>query len=211
MLLMRCGLAAMFWGIVLGLAAYAVHSQPLANSNKEKACEVESSVISSCRNDLPPNSRVLVQHVYLKPEHGTTLENKPAQAGKISERCVWCLLAAILAITGYSMHKGLKDMDGAGARIVFVICFSSLVQPMDYTAIVPMVYDLAISFNVGGTFSGAVIGLVFASTALGALIHRMLSLGSRPFRHVFIASCAIMPVGVFYHSLSMDDAKCSCD
>jgi len=202
MLLMRCGLAAMFWGIVLGLAAYAVHSQPLANSNREKACEVESGVISSCRNDLPPNSRVLVQHVYLKPEHGTTLENKPAQAGKISERCVWCLLAAILAITGYSTHKGLKDMDGAGARIVFVICFSTLVQSMDYTAIVPTVYDLAISFNVGGTFSGAVIGLVFASTALGALLHHMLSLGSRPFRHVYIASCAIMPVGPAVYALS---------
>jgi len=101
-----------------------------------------------------------------------------------------------------------------------VICFSTLVQSMDYTAIVPTVYDLAISFNVGGTFSGAVIGLVFASTALGALLHHMLSLGSRPFRHVYIASCAIMPVGPavyalsalrFYHSLSVDDAKCSCD
>lgn len=110
------------------------------------------------------------------------------------EISAWTVSFAAILYVGWSTRQQVKLMADAPSRIVTFIVLSIFVRCMDFSIVLPTVYDLVQQAGGSAAFSGSVIGASYTTAFIGVFMLNSAPFSKIYFRHLTLGCLAVLPL-----------------
>lgn len=106
----------------------------------------------------------------------------------------WIVAASASLYVWWSVTQQVKQMKAVPRKVVSFIILSIFVRCIDFSIVLPTVYDLVKQAGGTASFSGLVIGAFYATAFIGVILLNSSPLSGMSFRRLTLGCLAVLPV-----------------